>query len=92
MADNKILAVSELAKHLNIHRITVYRLLKSGTLPGFKIGRLWRFDLDQITTWIQTGKAPQSFARAANATASIARAPVIPRSRPSTRGPRPARI
>ncbi len=64
MADNKILTVSELAHHLNIHRITVYRLLKSGTLPGFKIGRVWRFDLEEITTWIQTGKAPRSSAPA----------------------------
>ncbi len=55
----KILTVSELAEHLSVHRITIYRLLKGGTLPGFKIGRVWRFDLDDIANWMATGKAEQ---------------------------------
>lgn len=54
---NKILTVSELAAHLNVHRITIYRLLKSGSLPGFKIGRVWRFDLDEIGNWMSSGKS-----------------------------------
>jgi len=54
---NKILTVSELAQHLNVHRITIYRLLKSGSLPGFKIGRVWRFDLDEISNWMASGKS-----------------------------------
>jgi excisionase family DNA binding protein len=54
---NKILTVSELAEHLSVHRITIYRLLKSGTLPGFKIGRVWRFDLDEISVWMANGRA-----------------------------------
>ena len=57
---NKILTVSELAEHLNVHRITIYRLLKSGTLPGFKIGRVWRFDLDEIGRWMADGKATEA--------------------------------
>ncbi len=57
MAEHRILTVSELASHLNVHRITIYRLLKSGSLPGFKIGRVWRFDLDEIGTWMQSGRA-----------------------------------
>ncbi len=48
----KILTVSELADHLQVHRITIYRLLKSDHLPGFKIGRVWRFDLDEVSSWM----------------------------------------
>jgi excisionase family DNA binding protein len=57
---NKILTVSELAEHLNVHRITIYRLLKSGNLPGFKIGRVWRFDLDEIGNWMASGKSTEA--------------------------------
>ena len=53
----KIMTVSELAEHLSVHRITIYRLLKGGALPGFKIGRVWRFDLDEIANWMASGKA-----------------------------------
>jgi|SRR5271166_2438387 len=54
----QILTVSELADHLSVHRITIYRLLKTGSLPGFKIGRVWRFELDQIASWMTTGIPP----------------------------------
>jgi excisionase family DNA binding protein len=58
----KILTVSELAEHLSVHRITIYRLLKDGTLPGFKIGRVWRFDLDEIANWMASGNAAKELA------------------------------
>src|SRR5579872_5562437 len=67
MSNNRILTVSELAEHLNVHRITIYRLLKNGSLPGFKIGRVWRFDLDEISNWMASGKAARDLASADDA-------------------------
>ena len=61
----RILTVSELADHLSVHRITIYRLLKNGSIPGFKIGRVWRFELDQISTWMTTGMPPPELTAAA---------------------------
>jgi excisionase family DNA binding protein len=63
----RILTVSELADHLSVHRITIYRLLKTGSIPGFKIGRVWRFELDQIATWMTTGMAQMEMSAAAGA-------------------------
>jgi len=63
----RILTVSELADHLSVHRITIYRLLKSGSIPGFKIGRVWRFEFDQISTWMTTGIPPLEIQAAASA-------------------------
>ncbi len=47
-----IITVEELASLLGVHRITVYRHLKENKLPGFKIGRVWRFNREEISTWI----------------------------------------
>ena len=44
--------VTEIADELHVHRITIYRLLKDGKLPGFKIGRVWRFDSEQVRKWL----------------------------------------
>jgi excisionase family DNA binding protein len=44
--------VTEIADELHVHRITIYRLLKDGKLPGFKIGRVWRFDSDEVRKWL----------------------------------------
>lgn len=47
----KVLTVNELADYLRVHRSTIYRLLKKGQLPGFKIGSDWRFNVEVIDDW-----------------------------------------
>lgn len=50
--EQTIITVEELAALLGVHRITVYRHLKESKLPGFKIGRVWRFNREEISSWI----------------------------------------
>lgn len=47
----KVMTVNELAEYLRVHRSTIYRLLKKGQLPGFKIGSDWRFNVEVIDEW-----------------------------------------
>lgn len=56
--EQNIITVEELAELLGVHRITVYRHLKESGLPGFKVGRIWRFQRDEVFNWIaqQQGK------------------------------------
>src|SRR2546425_12912608 len=51
LGDAKVLTVSELSEYLRVHRSTIYRLLKKGQLPGFKIGSDWRFNVEAIDQW-----------------------------------------
>jgi excisionase family DNA binding protein len=51
----KVLRVSELCSYLRVHRSTIYRLLKRGQIPGFKIGSDWRFNLEAIDRWRLSG-------------------------------------
>ena len=44
----KVLTVNELSDYLRVHRSTIYRLLRKGQLPGFKIGSDWRFNVEAI--------------------------------------------
>ena len=46
-----VLTVQELCDYLKVHRSTVYRLLKRGQIPGFKIGSDWRFNREAIDQW-----------------------------------------
>ena len=52
MATQKILTLTEVAELLQVHPITVYRLIKAGKLPAFRIGRVLRFDADQLENWL----------------------------------------
>jgi excisionase family DNA binding protein len=47
----RILTVSELSEYLNVHKTTIYRALREGKLPGFRLGSDWRFHLDAIEQW-----------------------------------------
>jgi excisionase family DNA binding protein len=47
----KYLTVDELSEYLQVHRTTIYRMLKERRLPGFRIGSYWRFNLETIKQW-----------------------------------------
>ena len=47
----QILNVSELSEYLRIHKTTIYRMLREGRLPGFRIGSDWRFSVEAIDQW-----------------------------------------
>ena len=36
-----------------MHPVTVYRLVKEARLPVFRIGRMLRFDADEVEKWIE---------------------------------------
>lgn len=48
---SKVMTVRELASYLRVHPSTIYRLLKNGQIPGFKVGSDWRFDVETIDKW-----------------------------------------
>jgi excisionase family DNA binding protein len=57
-AMNEVLTVEEVADLLKVHRTTVYRMLKSGELPAFKIGSDWRFNRVRIEEWLKSRTQP----------------------------------
>lgn len=50
---SRILTVSEVSKYLHVSQVTVYRLLRSNDLPAFRIGKKWRFNLEDLDLWIK---------------------------------------
>lgn len=50
----EILTVDDVMQMLYIGRNTVYNLLNSGKLKGFRIGRTWKIPKDCLTDYIVT--------------------------------------
>ena len=48
----KNLSIEEVAEWLGVDDRTVYRLAQNGSLPGFKVGRQWRFSEEILKDWI----------------------------------------
>jgi excisionase family DNA binding protein len=59
--DHDILTIKDLCDLLNVHQSTVYKLIRKGKIPSFRIGSDWRFRRDLIERWITEGTvgAPQ---------------------------------
>jgi excisionase family DNA binding protein len=54
-----VLTVRDLSNYLRVHPSTVYRLLKTGQLPAFKVGSDWRFNVEEIDRWcVERQKKP----------------------------------
>ena len=48
----RIVTVKEVAVFLKLKEATVCSLASEGKLPGFKLGKSWRFDMDEVEKWI----------------------------------------
>ena len=48
----QIMTTKEIARYLGVHEMTVYRWLKKGVLPGFKIGGRWRSKKDLLDAYL----------------------------------------
>lgn len=49
-----ILTVQEVCDYLRIAKPTLYRYVRAGELPGFKMGKLWKFHRHAIDKWVKT--------------------------------------
>ena len=56
---SEILTVEEVATFLKLSKITIYKLVKKGQLPGFRVGNSWRFRKDKILEAIASGSFGQ---------------------------------
>lgn len=48
----EVLTLKELCDLLRVHPSTVYKLLREGKIPSFRVGSEWRFRKDVILQWM----------------------------------------
>ena len=58
MAD-RWLSVDEIAEHLGVSKDTVYTWVNERGMPGHKVGRLWKFQQNEVDEWVRAGGAAQ---------------------------------
>jgi excisionase family DNA binding protein len=50
--DHEVLTLKEVSELQQISEGTVYKMVREGRIPAFKIGSDWRFQKDRIVHWI----------------------------------------
>lgn len=58
-SEERWLSVKEIATHLGISKETVYRWLErnegASKIPAHKVGRLWKFKMNEVDAWVRNG-------------------------------------
>ena len=55
--EDRWLSVDEIAVHLGVKRDTIYKWISEKDMPAHRIGRLWKFQRDEVDNWVRDGKA-----------------------------------
>lgn len=48
----QVMTIKDIADYLDVHPMTIYKYVKEGKIPAFKIGTNWRIRRDSIKKWI----------------------------------------
>jgi excisionase family DNA binding protein len=51
------LSADDIAAHLGITKDTVYTWIADKAMPAHKVGRLWKFQANEIDDWVRRGAA-----------------------------------
>ncbi|BFK77107.1 helix-turn-helix domain-containing protein [Acidaminococcus intestini] len=58
MVDHKWISIEELSEYLGISAVTIRFWIRSGKdIPAVRIGRQWRFRIEEIDEWIESGRS-----------------------------------
>lgn len=53
MESIKWCSMDEIALHLGFSRDTILKLIKEESMPASKVGGKWRFDVQEVDSWVR---------------------------------------
>lgn len=80
-----LMTTRQLQQLLHVDRITIYRMLEDGRLPGFKVGGQWRFPRREVEKWLQGQRSNNP----ATAGPELLAVPVTATAEPAAQSPLP---
>ncbi len=57
LIDDRWLSVDEMAEYLGVSKDTVYAWVTGKGMPGYKVGRFWKFKKEDVDGWVREGGA-----------------------------------
>ena len=54
--EKRYLSMNDASEYLSLSRITLHRLVQSGNMPSYKVGKKRLFDKQELDKWMQSKK------------------------------------
>ena len=61
------LNVEQIAEHLGVASITIYRWLEKNKIPAHRVGKLWKVKAAEVDHWVREGGAEETPTKKPNA-------------------------
>jgi excisionase family DNA binding protein len=55
--NDRWLSVDEVGEYLGVSKDTVYAWVTNKGMPGYKVGRFWKFKREDVDGWVRAGGA-----------------------------------
>lgn len=55
--EQRWISLKEVCKYLGVTRQTVLNWIEKKDFPSAKVGKLWKFKIDEIDEWVRSGGA-----------------------------------
>jgi excisionase family DNA binding protein len=52
---NRWYSLKEICEYLGVSRDTVFKWIDNKNMPANKMGRQWKFKIDEVDNWIKSG-------------------------------------
>lgn len=52
---NRWYSLKEVCEYLGVSRDTIFKWIENKNMPAQKIGRQWKFKLDEVDAWVKSG-------------------------------------
>ncbi|MFR6537745.1 MAG: helix-turn-helix domain-containing protein [Lachnospiraceae bacterium] len=50
-------SLEEIAEYLGVTKDTIRNWIRKKSIPAHKVGRLWKFKLEEIDEWVKSGES-----------------------------------
>ena len=50
-------SLKEICEYLGVSRDTIFKWIETKNMPAHRMGKLWKFKVDEVDKWVKAGSA-----------------------------------